>query len=56
LSRPSTSSSVERGVQDLDARDKGEHDGAVRHCENSEAIQNGALDGPWIASSLRSSQ
>jgi hypothetical protein len=27
-----------------------------RHCERSEAIQNGSLDGPWIASSLRSSQ
>jgi hypothetical protein len=28
----------------------------IRHCERSEAIQGPPLRGPWIASSLRSSQ
>jgi hypothetical protein len=28
----------------------------IRHCEHSEAIQGLPLRGPWIASSLRSSQ
>jgi hypothetical protein len=33
-----------------------QYDRKRRHCERSEATQGTALDVPWVASSLRSSQ